>query len=287
MALRGITVFYRDERGGFATLSRMQPVALPLAGRHAFVCGATQGIGKATAIAMAAAGAVVTVCGRNDQGLVRALEALPTPAGQKHWSVEVDFASSADVATAAAAHLRTAGPVHVLVNNTGGPPAGSAIEARADDFRKAFEMHVLSGQALVQAFAPGMREAGFGRIVNIVSTSVVTPIRGLGVSNTVRAAVGNWARTLAVELAPFGITVNSILPGFTRTARLDAIFQGRAQRAGSEVREVEADAMRAVPMARFAEPEEIAAVAVFLASPAASYVTGVNLPVDGGRLALG
>ena len=265
----------------------MQPVALPLAGRHAFVCGATQGIGKATAVAMAAAGATVTVCGRNDQGLVRALEALPSPVGQKHWSVEVDFASSRDVATAAAAHLKSAGPVHVLVNNTGGPPAGSAIEARAEDFQKAFEMHVLSGQALVQAFAPGMREAGYGRIVNIVSTSVVTPIRGLGVSNTVRAAVASWARTLAVELAPFGITVNSILPGFTRTARLDAIFQGRAQRAGSSLQEVEADAMRTVPMARFAAPEEIAAVAVFLASPAASYVTGVNLPVDGGRLALG
>jgi 3-oxoacyl-[acyl-carrier protein] reductase len=258
-----------------------------LAGRHAFVCGATQGIGKATAIAMAAAGATVTVCGRNDQGLIRALEALPTPLGQKHWSVEVDFASSREVALAASTHLRSAGPVHVLVNNTGGPPAGSAIEARTEDFVRAFEMHVLSAQALVQAFAPGMREAGYGRVINVVSTSVVTPIRGLGVSNTVRAAVANWGRTLAVELAPFGITVNSILPGFTRTARLEALFAGRADRAGSTVQEVEAEAMRSVPMGRFAAPEEIAAVAVFLASPGASYLTGVNLPVDGGRLAMG
>ncbi|MFM9144711.1 MAG: SDR family oxidoreductase [Phycisphaerales bacterium] len=265
----------------------MQPAMLPLQGRHAFVSGATQGIGKATAIAMAAAGATVTVCGRNDQGLVRALEALPVPAAQKHWSVEVDFSSAREVAFVAAAHVKSAGPVHVLVNNTGGPPAGSAIEARAEDFVKAFEMHLLSSQALAQAFAPGMREAGYGRIVNIVSTSVVTPIRGLGVSNTVRAAVANWARTLSVELAPFGITVNSILPGFTRTARLEALFQGRAQRAGSSLQEVEADAMRLVPMGRFAAPEEIASVAAFLASPAASYVTGVNLPVDGGRLALG
>jgi 3-oxoacyl-[acyl-carrier protein] reductase len=124
-------------------------------------------------------------------------------------------------------------------------------------------------------------------VVNVTSTSVVTPIRGLGVSNTVRAAVANWARTLAVELAPFGITVNTILPGFTRTARLEALFEGRARRAGATLQEVESDAMRLVPMARFAAPEEIAAVAVFLASPAASYVTGVNLPVDGGRLALG
>ena len=139
----------------------------------------------------------------------------------------------------------------------------------------------------MQAIAPGMRERRHGRIVNVISTSVVTPIRGLGVSNTIRGAVANWARTLAVELAPFGITVNSILPGFTRTARLEAIFKGRASRGGSSVAEVEEDALRGVPMRRFAEPEEIARVAAFLASPAASYLTGVNLPVDGGRLALG
>jgi 3-oxoacyl-[acyl-carrier protein] reductase len=263
------------------------PATHPLLGRHAFVCGATQGIGKATALAMAAAGATVTACGRNDQGLVRVLEELPRPAGQKHWTVEVDFASSKDVEFAARTHLASAGPVHGLVNTPGGPPAGSAIEARADDFTKAFEMQLLSAHALVQAFAPAMRECGYGRVVNIASTSVVTPIRGLGVSNTVRAAVANWARTLAVELAPFGITVNTVLPGFTRTARLEALFEGRARRAGMSLPEVEADAMRTVPMGRFAAPEEIAAVAVFLASPAASYLTGVNIPVDGGRLALG
>jgi 3-oxoacyl-[acyl-carrier protein] reductase len=261
--------------------------SLPLAGKHAFVCGATQGIGKASAIALAAAGATVTACGRNDQGLVRTLEAMPRPCGQKHWTVEVDFASAKDVGFAAETHLRSAGTVHVLVNNTGGPSAGSAIEAGADDFRKAFEMHVLANQALVQAFAPGMREARYGRIVNIASTSIVTPIRGLGVSNTIRAAVANWARTLAVELAPYGITVNTVMPGFTRTARLEALFEGRARRAGMTLPEVESDAMRSVPMGRFATPEEIAAVVAFLASPAASYVTGVNMPVDGGRLALG
>ena len=264
-----------------------QAAHLPLLGRHAFVCGATQGIGKATALAMAAAGATVTACGRNDQGLVRTLEELPRPAAQKHWTVEVDFSSSRDVDMAARAHLASAGPVHILLNNTGGPPAGSAIEARPEDFTKAFEMQLLSAHALVQCFAPGMREVGYGRIVNITSTSVVTPIRGLGVSNTVRAAVANWARTLAVELAPFGITVNTILPGFTRTARLESLFEGRARRSGVTQQEVEADAMRLVPMGRFATADEIAAVAVFLASPAASYVTGVNMPVDGGRLALG
>jgi 3-oxoacyl-[acyl-carrier protein] reductase len=261
--------------------------SLPLAGKHAFVCGATQGIGKASAVALAAAGATVTACGRNDQGLVRTLEALPRPCGQKHWTVEVDFSSAADVAFAAQTHVQAAGPVHILVNNTGGPAAGSAIEASADDFRKAFEMHVVANQALVQAFAPGMREARWGRIVNITSTSIVTPIRGLGVSNTIRAAVANWSRTLAVELAPYGITVNTVMPGYTRTARLEALLEGRARRAGMTLPEVEADAMRTVPMGRFADPAEIAAAVVFLASPAAGYVTGVNLPVDGGRLVLG
>ena len=260
---------------------------LPLFGRHAFVCGATQGIGKATAIAMAAAGATVTVCGRNDQGLMRTLEELPKPVGQRHWSVEVDFSSAKDVEFAARTHLGSAGPVHVLVNNTGGPAAGAAIEAKPEDFTKAFEMHLLANHALVQVFAPGMREASYGRVINIASTSVVTPIRGLGVSNTIRAAVANWGRSLAVELAPFGITVNTILPGFTRTARLASLFEGRAHRAGTSAQEVEADALRTVPMGRLGAPEEIAAVAVFLASPAASYLTGVNLPVDGGRLALG
>lgn len=271
-----------------ASAPKPDPTAhLPLLGRHAFVCGATQGIGKATALAMAAAGATVTACGRNDQGLVRTLEELPKPAGQKHWTVEVDFSSARDVELAARTHLESAGPVHILLNNTGGPAAGSAIEARPEDFTKAFEMHLLGAHALVQAFAPGMREAKYGRIVNITSTSVVTPIRGLGVSNTIRAAVANWARTLAVELAPFGITVNTILPGFTRTARLESLLDGRARRSGVTLQEVESDAMRLVPMGRFAAPEEIASVAVFLSSPAASYLTGVNLPVDGGRLALG
>jgi 3-oxoacyl-[acyl-carrier protein] reductase len=261
--------------------------ALALEGKHAFVSGATQGIGRSTAIALAEAGATVTVCGRNDQGLIKVIEELPKPCTQKHWSVEVDFANAKDVAFAAQTHLKSAGPVHILVNNTGGPAAGPAIEARAEDFTKAFEMHLLCGQALVQTFAPGMREANYGRIINITSTSVVTPIRGLGVSNTIRAAVANWGRTLAVELAPFGITVNTILPGYTRTARLGAIFEGRARRGGQTIPEVESDAIRSVPMGRIGQPEEIAAAVVFLASPAASYITGVNLPVDGGRLALG
>ena len=261
-----------------------------LAGRTALVGGATQGIGKAIALAYARLGASVVAMGRNPDGLAKtleALDALPRSESQRHAALEADLDDWRSLEAKVHAFLASRGPIEILVHNGGGPAAGFAIEASPEHFLRGFEHHLLCGQILVQALAPSMREQGYGRIVNIVSTSVVTPIRGLGVSNTIRGAVANWARTLAVELAPHSITVNSILPGFTRTARLEALFKGRASRAGSSVAEVEDDAMRGVPMKRFADPEEIARVAAFLASPAASYLTGVNLPVDGGRLALG
>jgi 3-oxoacyl-[acyl-carrier protein] reductase len=256
-----------------------------LAGRRALVSGSTQGIGKAIALAFAAAGATVDLVGRNPDGLARVLGELPRPAGQTHTSLTVDFADWRSVERAAQEHASRVGTVHILVNNTGGPAAGLAIDARPEEFVQAMAMHLGSFQALAQAFAPGMREARYGRIINITSTSVVTPIKGLGVSNTVRAAVANWTRTLATELARFDITVNNILPGFTKTARLDALMKGKATRAGATVDEVERDAIATIPAGRFGSADEIAAVALFLASPAASYVNGVNLPVDGGRLA--
>jgi 3-oxoacyl-[acyl-carrier protein] reductase len=256
-----------------------------LAGRRALVSGSTQGIGKAIALAFAAAGATVDLVGRNPDGLARVLGELPRPAGQTHTSLTVDFADCRSVERAAQEHASRVGTVHILVNNTGGPAAGLAIDARPEEFVQAMAMHLGSFQALAQAFAPGMREARYGRIINITSTSVVTPIKGLGVSNTVRAAVANWTRTLATELARFDITVNNILPGFTKTARLDALMKGKATRAGATVDEVERDAIATIPAGRFGSADEIAAVALFLASPAASYVNGVNLPVDGGRLA--
>ncbi len=259
--------------------------ALVLHGRCALVSGCTQGIGKAIAIAFASAGASVGLMGRNEDALAKLLKELPTPGGQQHSSVVADFSDWRSVEKAAQAHVAKVGAVHILVNNTGGPPAGLAIDARPDEYLTALSMHVACFQALAQACVVGMREANYGRIINITSTSVVTPIKGLGVSNTVRAAVGNWTRTLASELGRFGITVNNILPGFTKTARLDAIFKGKASRAGSSIDDVERDAIATIPAGRLGAPEEIAAVALFLASPAASYVNGVNLPVDGGRLA--
>ena len=262
------------------------PNPFSLEGRHALVGGSTQGIGRACALAFAEAGASVTLVGRNDAGLAKVLGELPRAAGQTHRTLTVDYADWRSVAKAIEAFVAAHGPVHIVLHNTGGPAPGAAIDAAPEDFAKGFELHVLTGQAIVRACAPGMREAKYGRIINITSTSVITPIRGLGVSNAVRAAVANWARSLAGELAPFGITVNTILPGFTKTARLDAIFKGRASRAASTVEEVERAAIATIPAARLGEPEEIGRVAAFLASPAASYLTGVNLPVDGGRTAM-
>lgn len=257
-----------------------------LKGRSALVCGSSQGIGRACAIEMARRGAEVTLMARHDEGLKAVLAKLPAEFDQAHGSIVADFTDWRLVAEKARRHAAERGPVHIVLNNTGGPPAGSLFEATAEQLLAAFSQHVLSFQGLVQALVPGMREAGYGRIVNIISTSVVQPIRGLGVSNVIRGAVGNWARTLAGELGPFGITVNSILPGYTHTARLDSIIKGRASRAGSDPTEIEQTMIAGVPAARFGTPEEIAAVAAFLATQAASYVNGVNLPVDGGRLAV-
>lgn len=257
---------------------------MSLANRHALVCGSTQGIGRACALEFARLGANVTLVGRNEDGLAKVLAELPAGGTQKHGTLQLDFADWAGVEAGADAFVAEHGPVHVLLHNTGGPAAGALFDAAPTDLAAAFAQHVLTAQALARAVATGMRDERFGRIISIVSTSVVTPIANLGVSNVIRAAMGNWMRTLAGELGPFGITVNNILPGFTKTARLDALFAGRAQREGSTVEEYEATVKKAIPLRRLATAEEIAAVAGFLASPAASYITGVNLPVDGGRL---
>lgn len=256
-----------------------------LHGRRAVVCGSTQGIGRASAEAIAAAGASVTLVARHAGALEQVCAGLATDAGQTHRIVQADFTDPEAVQAGVYADLQAAGPAHILVNNSGGPPAGPAIEATTEAYLAAFTQHLLCSQLLAQTLAGGMRDEQYGRIINIISTSVVTPIRNLGVSNTIRGAMGNWGRTLASELGPFGITVNNVLPGFIRTARLNSIIQGRAGRAGSTSDEVEAGMTATVPVGRFGEPDEIAAVIAFLASPAASYINGVNLPVDGGRLA--
>ncbi len=255
-----------------------------LAGKHAVICGSTQGIGKAIAFACAELGASVTLMARNEEAMQLIREQLPTGPGQTHRYLVADFSKWETVRRIAWEYAEAHGPVHILVNNTGGPGAGPAFEGTPEQYLNAFSQHLVCNQTLVQAFAGGMRDEGYGRIINIISTSVMTPIKNLGVSNTIRGAVANWGRTLASELGPFGITVNNLLPGYTDTERLRSLFRGRAERNASSVDEERALAMREIPLRRLADAKEIAAVAAFLASPAGSYINGVNLPVDGGRL---
>lgn len=256
-----------------------------LSGKRAVVCGSTQGIGRACAEELAGRGADVVLVARSEAALRDVAVDLATPHGEGHSWVCADFNDVEQVRRNLAEHLERTGPAQILVNNTGGPPHGPIIDASPEDFLRALSAHVGCGQVMVQTLLPGMREAGYGRVINIVSISVVAPIPGLGVSNTTRAAVANWARTLAHELGPLRVTVNNVLPGYTATARLGELAESMAEARGSSVEQVEAGWVEGIPLRRLADPSEIAAAVGFLASPAASYVTGVNLPVDGGRTA--
>lgn len=256
---------------------------LDLSGKRAVVCGSSQGIGLACAQSLADLGASITLLARDQSALDVARESLPSDKGQEHGVLVADFSNEANVREVIEGFIRASGGADILINNTGGPPAGPAIDANPDEFVRAFRMHLICNQILTQALTARMKERRWGRIVNIISTSVKAPIPGLGVSNTVRGAVASWAKTIATELAPHGITVNNVLPGFTSTARLDALIKGRAAKNDSTSDAV-AESMRAsVPMGRFGEPEEIAAAVAFLCSPAASYITGISVAVDGGR----
>ncbi len=256
-----------------------------LTGRRAIVCGSSQGIGKAAAQAIAELGASVVLAARDESALTAVLETLHSSDGQKHGIIVADFDDPLDLRKRVDEHIAEHGPAEILVNNTGGPPAGPLTEATSEDFGRAISRHLMANQMLLQALLPGMKAAKFGRIINVTSTSVIAPIPGLGVSNTVRAAVANWARTLAGELGPFNITVNTVLPGLTDTARLRSLMSRRAEASGKSIQETNDAARAGVPLRRFADPKEVGDVIAFLASPAASYVTGVNLPVDGGRTA--
>ncbi|RMI01023.1 MAG: SDR family oxidoreductase [Calditrichaeota bacterium] len=258
-------------------------MTIDLSGRTALVCGSTRGIGRAVAQELATLGATIVLIARNESALQQTLQALPTASKQAHRYICADFTHPEQVKQRVETHLQAHPRVDILVNNTGGPPPGPAIEAEPEAYLTAFRQHLLCNQILAQAVVPGMKERGYGRIINIISTSVKQPIPGLGVSNTVRGAVAGWAKTLARELAPYGITVNNVLPGATRTRRLAALIRTKAEQAGVPVEEMERRMMQEIPAGRFAEPEEIARAVAFLASPAAAYITGVNLPVDGGR----
>ncbi|WP_305982296.1 SDR family oxidoreductase [Roseivirga thermotolerans] len=256
---------------------------LNLKGKSALVCGSTQGIGKAIAEELANLGCSVTLCARNKQKLEEVKQGLFKASGQKHQILVADFASPTELKSTIDKHLADGNQYHILINNTGGPPAGQAIEADVEAFRIAFNQHLVCNQILTQACVPAMKEAAYGRIINVISTSVKMPIPGLGVSNTIRGAVANWSKTLANELGQFGITVNNVLPGATSTQRLTSIIENKAKKTGRAVEDVEAEMKSEIPARRFAEASEVAAAAAFLASPAAGYINGINVPVDGGR----
>jgi 3-oxoacyl-[acyl-carrier protein] reductase len=256
---------------------------LDLSGKHALVCGGSEGIGRAAAVELAQLGADVTVLARRAEALQAVVDALPNNGTQRHGLLVADIAAT-DALRDAVLSLATSAPVHILINNTGGPPGGPAHSSAVDAYLDAFNKHLVANHTLLQAVLPGMRTASWGRIVNVISTSVYEPIPNLGVSNSIRGAVASWAKTLSRELGADGITVNNVLPGYTRTQRLDQILGDRSSATGKTQEEVAGGMLASVPVGRFAEASEVGGVIAFLCAPAAAYINGQSLAVDGGRM---
>ncbi len=248
------------------------------------VCGSSAGIGRACAEALAGLGASVTLVARNEEKLRAVAAALARTGGQVHDVLAVDLGNPRAAAEAVRGAMDAKRPWHILVANTGGPPSGTMLDATLEQFQEAVNSLLLTPHELVRALVPGMKAAGYGRIVTIESTSVKQPIPNLGLSNAVRAGAANWAKTLSQELAGFGITVNNVLPGYTDTERLADLFAARSKKSGASEEQVRQDTIKTIPAGRLGRPEEIGAVVAFLCTPSAAYVNGINLPVDGGRL---
>lgn len=254
-----------------------------LNGKTALVAGSTQGIGKAVALKLAEMGANVVLLARNEDKLKAVKAELSAEAGQSHDYLVVDFTDPLGLKQCVQDYLAGGKAIDILVNNTGGPKAGPVLDADISEFLAAFNQHLICNHLLVQSVVPGMKQNGGGRIINIISTSVKQPLPGLGVSNTIRGAVGNWSKTLANELGQFNITVNNVLPGATNTTRLQEIASNKSAKTGDSVDAIFEEMADESPMKRIARPEEIAAAVAFLASSSASYINGINIPVDGGR----
>lgn len=255
---------------------------IDLKGKAALVGGSTQGIGLATAQMLASLGARCVLLARNEEALQAAIKTLAVAQGQAHTYLVADYSKPAELAQTVIDFVHN-NPIHVLINNTGGPPAGAITDAQPEAFLSAFHQHLICNHLLATSVLPSMKAEGYGRIINIVSTSVKIPLKNLGVSNTIRGAVASWAKTLANEVAQFGITVNNVLPGATATGRLEAIINNKVAKTGVSQEEATHEMLSEIPAKRFGRPEEIASVVAFLASPAAAYVNGTSIPVDGGR----
>ncbi|SFE77484.1 3-oxoacyl-[acyl-carrier protein] reductase [Chitinophaga sp. CF118] len=255
---------------------------LSLKGKTALICGSSQGIGLATAKELAILGAECILLARNKESLQNAVESLAVEHLQEHSYVVADFRDTRQIEDAVKGIISRKA-VHILVNNTGGPKGGPLIDADTHEFTDTFQQHLICNHILVQAVIAGMTAAGYGRIINIISTSVKTPLKNLGVSNTVRWAVASWAKTLAGELAPYGITVNNVLPGSTNTTRLKSLMAAIATKRNAPINTIEEEMLSEIPMKRFGDAKEIAAAVTFLATPAAGYITGINISVDGGK----
>jgi 3-oxoacyl-[acyl-carrier protein] reductase len=256
---------------------------LNLINKTAFVCGSTQGIGKAAAIELAALGAKIVLIARNETALTGVVEEINQINKLHNDFIVADFSNPEALRNIVNNYIQVNGGAHILINNTGGPPAGKISDAKTGEFLQAFNNHLICNHILAEAVLPFMKQEKFGRIINIISTSVKQPLKGLGVSNTIRAAVANWAKTLSLEVAAFGITVNNVLPGATSTARLQGIITNKSEKLNTSTETITKEMLEEIPAGRFAESEEIAAAVAFLASPAAAYINGINLPVDGGR----
>lgn len=254
---------------------------LKLDNKYALVCGSTAGIGKASAMALASEGVNITLVARNEDKLKQVLTELPN--SEKHRYIVADFSDPEDLGHRVSEFINNNHGFHILVNNTGGPAAGPVFSAKIEEFEKAFTQHLKCNHILAQTVVPFMKDEGFGRIINIISTSVKQPLDGLGVSNTIRGAVANWSKTLANELGQFGITVNNVLPGATATDRLAEIIKNQSVKIGHNEEDAAYAMKSSVPAKRFAQPQELAYAVTFLASECASYINGINLPVDGGR----
>ena len=255
---------------------------LSLINKNALICGASKGIGLAIAKELALSGANCILLARSEESLIKAIAGLNQSGNQQHHFYAIDF-SNGEAAKSLIDDITSKQTIHILINNSGGPSSGPIVAAQEHQFIATFHQHLITNHILSTAVLPGMKKAGYGRIINIISTSVKIPLKNLGVSNTIRGAVASWAKTLSNEVASFGITVNNILPGMTRTGRLDELIKATADKSGLTIAEVEKKMIEEIPATRFADPLEIAAVAAFLASPAAAYVNGTSIPVDGGR----